>query len=123
MRTRIFVASAAFPDDRSASKMMGRIFLTTDFTDTTDEFNYPIVPSASGFPEKHPCYPWNPWLNLVPASKLQVLHREPVVDELLQGIDADAEVHRDMPVVDGLVAFGGLHALRRHRFVGHEQEG
>src|SRR5262245_44943417 len=57
------------------------------------------------------------------TSELQVLYREAVVDELLQGIDADAQVHRDVLVVDVLVALGGLHALGRHRLVGNQQQG
>ena len=55
--------------------------------------------------------------------ELQVLEGEALVDELLEGIDADADVVGDVGLIDGLVAFGGFHAVGRHGLVAYQKKG
>lgn len=46
-----------------------------------------------------------------------MLYREALVNELLQRIDADPQVHVHKIGVDLLVTLGGLHAFGHHRLI------
>ena len=51
-----------------------------------------------------------------------MFYGEALVDELLQGGDADFEVVVHVGGIDFLVALGGFHALRKHRLIGNQQQ-
>ena len=53
----------------------------------------------------------------------QVLHSPALVDELLQGVDADFEVLKGEILGHHFVGLLGLDAVREHRLVRHHQKG
>jgi len=56
------------------------------------------------------------------GSKFEMLNGNTLVDELLQGIDADLQMAGYIVFVDGQIAFGGFDALGDHRLIAHQQE-
>lgn len=56
-------------------------------------------------------------------SKAEVFNREAIVDQLGEGIDADAEVAVHEFGVDDVVAHSGFYAFGDHGLIGDEEEG
>ena len=48
--------------------------------------------------------------------------RVALVDELAQGVDADAQMKIEIPGRDNFVDGGGFDSLRDHRLIGNEEE-
>jgi len=51
----------------------------------------------------------------------EVLYRQPAIDQLLQGIDSDAQMLVEELLRDAPVTRGGLDPFRHHRLIGHQQ--
>jgi len=52
-----------------------------------------------------------------------VFHREAIINELGERIDADAQMAIHEFCVDDVIAHGGFHAFGDHRLIGDEKEG